>query len=360
MNNKKITKNQMTLLLVGMMIGTETIYIPNLMVRYGNQTGWMCLILGAMYPIYIVYVANIMCKNYPNENILKLSKRFLGKFLGSIFNFIFLVEFVFYTTIRCAELSNLIRVYIVYFLKPNVIFFVVVLVAAYSSYLGLHVISRVNEVILFFSIPMFLVPLVALKRGSLLNLSPVFGASVGEFAYCTYIASNLFYGIELIFLIYPYLNKKTDLKKSGLYSVLITVVIFVWFTFATIYYLGIDIIPKYLWAFTSVTKALRLTTVKNFTFIFMFFWSIIIIQNISNNYHAIVLILSEFISKYKKKIISLIIFPVIACLPYIYGNEVRVREMKSKLVFVINAFNIIYTMIIVIAIYIKRGRKDEK
>ena len=86
--------------------------------------------------------------------------------------------------------------------------------------------------------------------------------------------------MELIFLIYPFINDSSKIKSSALKAVGFTAIIYTWITFITIYYMGKDIIPKTIWSFFTVTSAVKVEVINNFRYIFAFFWIIIAIKSV--------------------------------------------------------------------------------
>ena len=66
-----------------------------------------------IYPLYQAILAIYISNKHPTENILTLSKKYCGKFIGNILNFGFLTVFVIYTIITTASFTNFGRVYIV-------------------------------------------------------------------------------------------------------------------------------------------------------------------------------------------------------------------------------------------------------
>lgn len=357
-NNGFITKKQMARFIVGICMGTEVLFLPNNLVRYGRQDSYIFEAVGVIYPLFIVLIARYMCKNHPSDNILTLSKKYIGNFIGSILNFLLLIEFLFYTTIRCSQLSNIIRVYIVYFLTPQIIFSTVTLIAAFCTYKGIKSIVRVNEVV-FLTYLMILVPAGAIGYGDFHNLLPVFKLDSPNYTQAIMTSFNSYFGIEILLLFYPFMENKEDIIKAGIKGTFIVAVFCIWFTAITIYYLGIDVIPKYLWAFVQTTKALKLVTIKNFVFIFMFFWSAIIIKSIVDTYYVSAFILNNLISKIKIKIYSILLIPVIFFISFIYKNETTCRNIYNSITPLITIFNVIYISVIALLIYIKKGKKSE-
>lgn len=360
-NNASITANQLTCMLIMTLLGTEVLFFPNLIIEKGKQDAWICAILGGIYPIFMVRIAAYMCKKFPQDNILKLSKRFLGKFLGSVLNVLFLVQFIIYSAVRSTQLSDLIRLFISYFLTQRLALTLIVITVVYSTYKGVSVLGRANEVIYYFTIIMVFVPLGVFSTGNLSNLLPVFNVSKNPagIAMATVRAGYDYFGVEIIFLLYPYLKSKGELLKAGLKASLICIGISVWFTFAAIYYYGIDIMPKYLWIVVECTKAFRMVTIKNFTFIFIFFWVLIVLNNISNNYFSSTLILNELWRTLDRKKYTIIIAPIVFYIALKFGNETTSRAIMSNLVPSFTVFNIIYASVIALIIRMRRNITNE-
>jgi spore germination protein len=357
-NNSLITSNQLSCMIISTVIGSGVLFYPNIVVRDGRQDGWICSILGGVYLIYMVLIASYICSKFPDENILKLSKRYLGKFIGNTFNAIFLLYFYFSATIKCANLSDLVRLYVNYFVTQKLAIILIVITVVYSTYKGITVLARGNEVIHYFTLIMILVPLGVFTRGDPHNLLPVFNVSPVGIAKGSVTAGIEYYGVEIIFLLYPFLNNKADILKSGLKAAVICIAICTWFVFTSIYYLGIDIMPKYLWVVVETSKAFRMNTIKNFTFIFIFFWVMIVLKNISSNYFSSALILNELWSRWEIKKYTLILAPIMFYISLRYGNETTVRNIFTKTIPLFTLFNIIYVSIIALLIKMRRNKTN--
>src|SRR5690242_5106690 len=93
-NGTYLTSSQLTLILVGSVIGPEVLTLPLALMQHAKQDGWIPCILGSMYPLYLVFMAQYMHKKFPKENVLVISKKYFGKLFGTILNFIFVLYFL--------------------------------------------------------------------------------------------------------------------------------------------------------------------------------------------------------------------------------------------------------------------------
>ena len=134
---------------------------------------------------------------------------FWAQFLTSYFSDIF-VNLIGITT----GAMRLSIVYIVGFLTVFKISIVVIILAVYGSLLGLKVIGRLNEFMYYLKVVLMIIPLIALKDGSLLNVSPIFGSGIKNIVSASVRSVFAYAGIEVMLLYYPYLNDKAAIKKE--------------------------------------------------------------------------------------------------------------------------------------------------
>ncbi|MBI6872152.1 GerAB/ArcD/ProY family transporter [Clostridium aciditolerans] len=355
-----ISPSQLTLILVGSMLGIGILNLANDVVKYAKQDGWISCILGAAYPLYMTFIANYMCKKFPKYNILKLSKKFLGKFLGTISNITFLSYFILLITEIASGISNVLKVYMVSFLKNNQLLLVAFLAPAFIAYKGIKTLRRVNELIFYLSILMFFIPIAVLKSGSFLNVMPVFSSGLINIVKASKETAFAYSGIEILFLIYPYLQSSKDLKKSTLKSILITMTIYTWVVFSVIYYLGADIVPKFTWSTVVMSEAIVIPVINNFRYIFMVLWSLIMLKTMSNDYYAVAYGMSQLTSIAKRKTFVYLIFPLLFYISSKYGDPNTRANFLSKTLPVYLIFNLAYVSIISLVLYIKKGDKNEQ
>ncbi|MHC1684339.1 MAG: GerAB/ArcD/ProY family transporter [Clostridiaceae bacterium] len=358
--NVYLTPSQFTIKLLGALIGVGILYIPNTVIKGANQDGWMACIIGALYPLYIVILASYMCKKYPGQNILILSKKCFGSFLGNILNLIFLSFFLFIGTTVFAGFANVFRIYATSFLKGYQIFFAALVPATFIVFKGLKAFGRMSEVIFYLVIIIVIIPFGVVIYGSILNLMPVFGNGVVQIIKASKETAFSYGGMEFIFLIYPFLEDKKKLFRCGVTSIVFTMVVYTWTAVLTIYYLGIDIAPKYLWPVLALTDSIKIPLINSFRYIFVGLWAIIAIKCVSTNYFAVAYGLNTIIKKISLQNFALLLYPVIIFLALCYGNETVRRDITGKLVEKYVIFNLTYATMIALIIRFKRGGAIEK
>lgn len=352
-----LTVSQFALIIFGSIVGIGIFSLPNGVVEVSHQDGWISTLIGGIYPLYVVLIANYISKKFPDDNILILSKKYFGRIIGTIFNLIFATYFIFISSMIASYYSNLMRNYILGFLTPFKVITILFIIIVYAASRGLKVIGRISEISFYYSIILFLSPIMSLKLNNITNIYPVFGSGVTSIVKGSVKAIFAYSGAEITLLIYPFLKEKKKMLTSSLITVAIVVVMYLWCVFITIYYLGPDIVSKNYWSFLMVIENVNVTVVNNYKYIFMTFWSLIAFKSISINCYASTHILKDFANKIDIKKIYLLIYPLLVYLACNYGNEISRQNISENLMPWYVIFNLLYMTTIAIFIFVKEGDK---
>jgi spore germination protein len=358
--NNLLEESEATAMLVGFIIGTAILSLPNSVVQDAKQDGWIAVVFGVLQPLYIAFLAIYCAKKHPSQDILALSNLYLGRVLGTICNILFMLEYGLFTIEAIVSLSNIFRVYATPFLIPIKIFIPAILLAIYLSNKGIKVLGRINKISLYITVILMLTLLATLKGGTYLNLLPIFGTGVKNI-FSGSIESALAYGgMEAIFLVYPVFKEKNKVKKVALKAVFITMVIYIWVTIVCIYSLGYKVTSIALWPVLLVTEGVNIPTLNSFRFIFLFLWSIVMFKIIANEYYAFTYILSEVLKIKDKNKIYWVTSPIILYLCLKIKSEMQRRAFLGYMVPKITLFILAYISIIAILIFITDKRAKAK
>jgi spore germination protein len=358
-SSNQITYTQFTYIIVGTMIGTGVLSLPNQMAKAAYQDGWLSALIGAIYPLYIVVIAIYFSKKFPEDNILSLSKKCLGKFLGGIASIIFTLQFFIGIASVTAGFTNIARVYIVQFLTPIKLIVLILMVGLYGTYQDLKIIGRVNEIVFYLMLVLLFIPLISLRDGSLLNISPFLGSGFKNILKGGMQAGFAYSGVEIIFLIYPNVIDKKAVKSSALKAVAISATIYTYLTFTTIYFIGPDIALKPHWSVMLLNETINLPYINSFRFIFMYLWSIIIFKTVINLYYSFTYGLSNSFMKLNMKKICFIVYPLVVYVVYKYGNEGLRRQAIGKISPIVGVLNLLFITILAIIVHYKEGERNE-
>ncbi|QED46898.1 GerAB/ArcD/ProY family transporter [Cytobacillus dafuensis] len=210
---KKYTYNEITTfqyvcLIIGTQIGAGFLSLPSVLAQKAGSDGWMAIIIGWLFSIVSSIFLVKTAEKYPNETIYDILIRLFGKILGKAIILIFLLY--------CICFSWLIMIntllYINGWFLPNTPDYIIVLIFSIPTLLvvrnGLRIIGRYAELVFYLTMWFPLLFLLPLKDGSLLHLLPLFKVGWKSIAAAELPAIYSFFGFELTFFFYPFLQKK--------------------------------------------------------------------------------------------------------------------------------------------------------
>lgn len=364
MNKNKentLTLNEVAVILIGIMFGINVAMLPNSLVGVAKQDAWISAAMGSIYPLYVILIAMYVSKKKPKDNIFEISTEYFGKYLGNILNMLFLLSILTYLPASLSQITIVIKTYASTFVANLKIYIAILGVGTYCACKGLKTIRRMCSINFYVLLIIIIVSLGIIPQGSFLNLKPILNTDFKDLVKASYTSIYDYSCIEIIFMIYPFINDVSKVKNSGLKAIAFVSFTYTYIVFITIYYLGIDIIPKTYWAFFSVTEEIKFMNIANFRFLFLFFLIFIALKTVSIFYYFLLLSL-ENIAKVKRK--GIVLFFVSAILIYIsnkyYSNLVNRENIIKVTVPLSISYNLFYISIIALLIYIKKDEKYEK
>jgi spore germination protein len=357
--DNKITHQQFMCIIIGTMIGVGILSLPNRLAEISKQDGWISAMVGIWYPLYIVLLSMYISKKFPEDNILSLSKKCFGKYVGSLLNLIFSMQFFLDLISAASGLINLSRLEMTQFLTRSKLAIIILILGLYGTFLGLKIIGRINEAVFYLLVVFLFFPLIALKDGSILNVSPVLGSGIKNILKGSIESGFSYSGVEIILLIYPNMADKNRLKSAALKGVLIIAFIYTYITFLTIYFAGPDVIIKPYWSVLMLNETINLPFINSFRFIFMYMWLIILFKTVINVYYSFTYGISNSFFRLNIKKICFIVYPFAFYAVNKIGNEAERRYFTGKVTNYIIIFNLIFLSILTIIVHFRKGEKNE-
>jgi spore germination protein len=357
--NNLLVHQEAMYILIGSMIGIGIFNLPNALVKDAHEGAWISAGLGSVYPLYLGVLGIYMIKKHPSENILDLSKKYMGNFIGTILNIFFLVFFISNTIFVISGFAIIYGIYATTFLTPFRIISIMTLLCAFVTYQGLKVIGRINTVAFYITVILTVGTLATLTKGSYINLMPIFGVGVSDMLKSTKESIFSYTGIEILFIIYPYIGDNLKLGKVIMKGIAITALIYIITTLLALYYLSADIVEKTYWPLIMMSESLSFTAINNFRIIFAFLWMGIALKTGVNYYFSAAFICRNIFYKVKRINIIGALYLIFFILTFkLAESTVRGKVMKVVVGKTV-AFNIIYITLVAFLIFIKKGVRDE-
>ncbi|MGK0467092.1 MAG: spore germination protein [Clostridium sp.] len=158
--------------------------------------------------------------------------------------------------------------------------------------------------------------------------------------------------MELLLIVYPYVEDKKDILKVTLLSTLVVILFYSWIVFSSVYFSGPDLVVRQLWPFSFVSESFKIPVVNNFRYLEIVIWITVAYKTTSIEFYAATKILTN-ITNIKRKTICFLLLPIILIFPLFLDNEVMRRDVAGKIIPWITLFNIFYITIIALLSLLK-------
>ncbi|MGG2027698.1 GerAB/ArcD/ProY family transporter [Gottfriedia sp. S16(2024)] len=210
MNGTKlnISYYQFVLMIFGVQIGIGMLSLPHNLAEIAGTSSWISILFGGLISTLLSMFYIKLSQKVPHENFSSLITIYLGKFLGKICLLILLIYFL-YAGYLVLMLSVLfVQAYLLQHTGAYVILFLFLIPTYQLITGGIPLIAKYIETIfplvIFFLLMLFL----TLKEPNFKNLFPIIKEGWLPILKAVPTTTMSFLGIEITFIIYPYLDKK--------------------------------------------------------------------------------------------------------------------------------------------------------
>lgn len=350
-----ITQNQYIFLLVSAVIGIGIISAPSSLCQTAEQSGWIAIMLGGIYPLTISFCTYLNYKYFGDMYFFELNKKLYGKVGAYIVFFFFFCTILFYESLIIAGFTNLLNSSISSFIPVYLIVFLLTSITVFTSYFGLQTVGRLAEIIFYASSILFLFPLLTFSKGNLVNILPI----ISSYPKIIEAIPSSFYAyadIELAFFIMPFVLEKKYFIKAGFIASLIIIFIYTFLVFSSIYILGYEVSSKIYFTIIYLMEITEIPIITDFKAIFIFLWSGVVFKAIACNHFVASYTFSKLTKlPYKKSclIVSPFIIGLTITMIPAHGRSLVLDKTVPYLV----AITILYSLITAIMVILKGRRK---
>ena len=354
--SNSISDNQALAMIVGTMIGVS-VTIAKAVAEKGKQGAWISTIIGAAYPLLLSFLAAYICNKHPEQDILALNELYFGKWMGNVLNIIFFFRFPLFVVLTLSGFYKVISVYATPFLSPIKIYIAMLILIIFTHSRGFKTLTRINEISLIIIIVMTISLSIGLPKGNYLYLIPIIDRNLAGIFKAVQDAVYYYSGIEIIFLIYPYMKNKKSILKVSLRAVFITMATNTFMVIMCIYYLGYKLVNMSLWPVLLMTEFNRIQVINTSRYIFLLLWSFVILKRTANEYYG-----CGHIIKYMFKLKSYNAFYIISLPVFLFSAlSIRTYAQRSSLIKLfypaLAIINLIVIALLALMIFIKNKNK---
>ncbi|MCW6108720.1 spore germination protein, partial [Clostridium sporogenes] len=183
-------------------------------------------------------------------------------------------------------------------------------------------------------------------------LLPVFENKPTNYIKATWTTINRFKGIEIIFLLLPFMKKKNKTPKVLFNSLFFISVFYIFIVILSIIMFSTEQVKVMLWPGITMIKSIDIpgTFVERWEGIIMAVWVLFFFTTFTNTYYFSADILKDILHIEDIKISSLLIVPFIYIIALYPENVAEVMSVEKSLMSILFIINIVIIPIILFAI----------
>jgi spore germination protein KB len=223
MKQQKISAIQLFYVIVGFELGTTMLF------GYGaeaKQDAWLVIVLAMLNGLILMGVFTQLSVYYPDDTFVSMIPKIIGKYLSYPLIIVYIFYFIYSAARGCRDLGELITTTILVDTPNIVVIGSFMMLMIYCLRGGVETFGRMGEMVFpVYVLSMILVwiLLCSVDSFNLKNLTPVFGNGVKPILKEVYPgAINFPFGeMIIIMMFFPFLNNKRNVKKIGMFIILV-------------------------------------------------------------------------------------------------------------------------------------------
>lgn len=258
-SNQKISIKQIMILLILDMFGAASLVTPRIAVEYGEQDGWILIIVAGLLAMIYGWVITKLTRMFPHKTFTEYTEEITSKFFAILLSILFLIKLLIIGSFELRIFGELTNQMLLNRTPIEVVLLLILLVSVYLARKGYEVRARVGELLIYMAfIPIVIVFGFGLFSVELTNLAPFFVAEYKEIINGSYAVSLRFLSIELILIAAAFLTEPQKITKASLKSIGIVTVMHLVIYFVTIGTFGVRETANHIWPVIPMMKVINL------------------------------------------------------------------------------------------------------
>ncbi|WP_449539052.1 GerAB/ArcD/ProY family transporter [Ferdinandcohnia sp. Marseille-Q9671] len=223
MKKENISGIQLFYLMTGFVLGTALILGVGGEVK---QDAWLYTVVGVGSGLILMAIYSRLSTYYQGDTLVEMLPKIIGKSLSYPIIVLYLAHFTYSAARACRELGDLIGSTILTETPTIVIIGSFMVLTVYCLAGGLETLGRMSEIVFpiyFFSLILIWILLLTVEQFNMGNLTPILGQGVLPFLKKSIPNSiNFPFGETIVIMMFfPFLANKKNVRKIGMFSVLL-------------------------------------------------------------------------------------------------------------------------------------------
>ncbi|AQY39119.1 GerAB/ArcD/ProY family transporter [Bacillus thuringiensis] len=313
-------------LICTMQMGVGMLGFERVIAKFSGNDAWIStLLFGLSVNLMIWIIYRIL--NQGNGDIIIIHQNVFGKWIGGLFNLIFLTYLL---LMGATTLHSYIEVVSVWMFPSMPLwilsgFFLIlcyyIVTGGFRVVAGIGFFGVIIPSILVFT---FFYPL---KYADFRNLFPIWQHSFQEIFKGMKGSMFSYLGFETLLIYYPFIKNARTSQRYAHYGNLVTTVIYTYLMILSLTFFSEKQLSSAIWAYLSMTKIIKLPFIERFEYIIISVWAFLILPNITITLWGVSRGIKETLRVRQKYILPFLIL-FIFILTFILDNRNKINLLN--------------------------------
>lgn len=231
-DNQKISLRQLQALLILDLFGTSVITLPRKVTQVAGTDGWISVLLGGAMMLLPLWFIMTLGRRYPNQTLVETSQNLLTAPVGILVSLGLAVKLIIGGGLELRVFCEIIGQTMLFRTPILITVGAMALVCTCVAAYGYECRARTAEILfIFVFLPLVIILFIAAFSVDYNNLRPMFIHTTNDYWRGSLTTLYSFQGLELLLLVFPYLNKPQEARKSvmtagiliGIFMTIVTV-----------------------------------------------------------------------------------------------------------------------------------------
>jgi len=245
-----------------------------------KQDSWISVLIAGFVTHIVVFVMIKTLQLYRSTDIYGIHHDVYGKWLGKVFNSLYILYCLWVFLIILKNYIEVLQTWVFPTIPVWLFSSSIILLVIYGVTGGVRIIVGVCFFSVALSLWMFTFIGYPLRFADIDQLLPVMESNFVSILKGAHKMTLTIIGFEILYVIYPYMEKKDKLQKYAHIGIAGTTVVYLLLMLVAIVYFSPGQLESTIWPTLSLFKIVRLPIIERTEFVALTFWLLIILPNL--------------------------------------------------------------------------------
>lgn len=334
-DNDKITGSQLWVFIVMTVIGVGVFSLPRQVAEITGPDGWLTTIIGGVIALLDFYILSRLVKRFPEDTVVEIASKTLGKFLGTLMILIFWIYILLITSMTLRIFGEVVKMTLLLQTPIEIILISILLLSLLLARGGIEPIVRFDEIVFpLILITLVFVSLLAVPRSDFSNLLPAFRTEPLKLLQGAYQTTYAYGGYEIILLIIPFIQKPGKAFKSGITAISVIGAVYLAMVILSFAKFSVYDVKKLIWPTLSMIRTIEVpgSFIDRLEGVVMTLWILLAYTTIVPFVYSLSIMPSRLMNQKEFKHFCSIVIPIIYLVSLIPDNVVEAYSLVGSIV----------------------------